>query len=288
MTVFHQIKTANNWAIEQRLAGHRIGLVPTMGALHEGHLSLVRQARKSADMVAASIFVNPTQFGPNEDLDRYPRTLERDLALLEREGVDAVFAPSAREMYPDGFSTYVSVEGLSSILEGAIRPTHFRGVATVVQKLFHILEPHTAVFGQKDYQQLLVIRQMVRDLDMPIGILAHPTVREADGMALSSRNAYLDANQRQAGIGLSRALRAVQEAASTGAVNPSDLEKTAQNVLSQTPGLVPEYAVVRDSATLGDLDLDWKSAVCLVAARAGTTRLIDNVVFGRQGQEVFA
>ncbi len=185
-----------------------VGLVPTMGYLHEGHLSLVRAAREANAHVVASIFVNPTQFAPNEDLSTYPRDEARDLALLEAERVDAVFAPPAEEMYPEGFSTYVTVEGLTSRLEGASRPTHFRGVTTVVLKLLNAVQPRRAYFGRKDAQQLAVIRRMVRDLDLPVEVVGLPIVREADGLALSSRNVYLTPEQREAALALSRSLRA--------------------------------------------------------------------------------
>src|SRR6202521_103461 len=189
-----------------RRAGKRLGFVPTMGALHEGHLSLVRAARASADVVAASIFVNPTQFGPNEDLAKYPRSFERDCKLLEREGGEFLFAPAAEEMYPAGAVTWVTVEGLSDKLDGRSRPGHFRGVATVVAKLFHVVEPDAAFFGQKDAAQLAIIRRMVRDLRLAVKIVVCPIVREADGLAMSSRNAYLDSEHRKRALVLHRAL----------------------------------------------------------------------------------
>src|SRR5947209_9193884 len=194
-----------------RKAGQRLGFVPTMGALHDGHLSLVRAARTSCDVVAASIFVNPTQFGPNEDLAKYPRTFERDCELLEEEGVQLLFAPSVEEMYPAGAVTWVTVEGLSGKLDGRSRPGHFRGVTTIVAKLFHIIEPDAAFFGQKDAAQIAIIRRMVRDLNLAVEIIACPIVREADGLALSSRNAYLDPQQRQQALVLHRALRRVKK-----------------------------------------------------------------------------
>src|SRR5437764_2448618 len=194
-----------------RLAGKRVGLVPTMGALHEGHLSLVRAACATCDLVATSIFVNPTQFGPNEDLEKYPRSFERDRELVEREGVDVLFAPSVEEMYPAGAVTWVTAEGLSGKLDGRSRPGHFRGVTTVVAKLFHIVEPDAAFFGQKDAAQVAIIRRMVRDLNLAVEIVACPIVREADGLAMSSRNAYLDPQQRQQALVLHRALLRVKK-----------------------------------------------------------------------------
>src|SRR5271165_5783312 len=194
-----------------RHTGSRLGLVPTMGALHEGHLSLVRAAKASCDAVAASIFVNPTQFGPNEDLARYPRTFERDREMLEREGVDLLFAPSVEEMYPAGTVTWVTVEGLSEKLDGRSRPGHFRGVTTVVAKLFHIVEPDASFFGQKDAAQLAIIRRMVRDLKFPVEIVGCPIVREPDGLAMSSRNAYLDSQQRKEALVLHRSLMRVKK-----------------------------------------------------------------------------
>src|SRR6266436_2862057 len=193
-----------------RSGGKRLGFVPTMGALHDGHLSLVRAARASCDVVAASIFVNPTQFGPNEDLAKYPRTFERDRDLLEKEGVTLLFAPSVEEMYPSGAVTWVTVEGLSAKLDGRSRPGHFRGVTTVVAKLFHIVEPDAAFFGQKDAAQVAILRRMVQDLHLPVEIVVCPIVREPDGLAMSSRNSYLDPQQRKQALALSQSLRAVQ------------------------------------------------------------------------------
>ncbi|HEY3265466.1 MAG TPA: pantoate--beta-alanine ligase [Armatimonadota bacterium] len=286
MKELHRASDAQDWAFEQRRAGRRVALVPTMGALHEGHLSLVRRARELADAVAVSIFVNPKQFGPNEDYHRYPRTMAEDLARLEAEGAEAAFLPDADEMYPEGFRTWVSVEGLSDALEGAIRPGHFRGVTTIVAKLLHVVPAHVAVFGQKDFQQLLIIRQMAHDLNIPVTIEAHPIVREADGLAMSSRNRYLDEAQRQSALSLSRALAAVRAAAADGADQQDDLEGAAWGVLDPEPGVVPDYAVVLDPDTLSPLSEGWSRAVCLVAGRLGATRLIDNCVFSRAGEEL--
>lgn len=285
MTVLDTPAEAHKWAAEV-CHSRRLALVPTMGALHGGHLELVRRARDLADAVAVSLFVNPTQFGPHEDFARYPRTPEEDRALLAAEGVEAVFAPRAEEVYPDGFRTIVEVEGLSDILEGAIRPGHFRGVATVVCKLLHIVPAHVAVFGQKDYQQLVVIRRMVRDLNMPVVVAAVATVREPDGLAMSSRNRYLSEPERRAGLALSRALGAAREAVRGGVAGQEALESAAWNVLDAEDLLVPDYAAVLDPDSLEPLDRGWKRAVCLVAGRLGATRLIDNAVFDRAGAEV--
>jgi pantoate--beta-alanine ligase len=286
MNVFRLTTNARDWATEQTRAGRRIALVPTMGALHAGHIALVRRARSVADSVAASIFVNPTQFGPNEDLDRYPRTLEADLAALDAEKVDAVFVPSVEEMYPAGFCTYVVVEGPALELEGACRPGHFRGVATVVSKLLNIIPSDFAVFGMKDFQQLTVIRRMAKDLNWRTEILAEPTVREPDGLALSSRNRYLLPGERESALSLSRALKAVRTATAGGEESPEQLEAVGMEVLKSHPGVDVEYFTVRDPETLSAPGKDWNTLVCLVAARVGSTRLIDNSVFDRTGEEV--
>jgi pantoate--beta-alanine ligase len=261
-----------------RSRGGRLGLVPTMGALHEGHLSLIRAAKAKSDVVAASIFVNPTQFGPNEDFTRYPRDLERDLALLERDGVDLVFVPSVEEMYPQQSVTWVAVEGLSDRLCGKSRPGHFRGVATVVAKLFNIVEPDIAFFGQKDAAQVAIIRRMVRDLNMPVAIEACPIVREPDGLALSSRNAYLSPEQRQDALVLFRSLLRVRELFADGERNPAILIKAAKNVLSGSSAVRLDYFEIVDPDELTPLALINQPALVAVAAFVGNTRLIDNIV----------
>jgi len=261
-----------------RSRGGRLGLVPTMGALHEGHLSLIRAAKAKSDVVAASIFVNPTQFGPNEDFTRYPRDLERDLALLERDGVDLVFVPSVEEMYPQQSVTWVAVEGLSDRLCGKSRPGHFRGVATVVAKLFNIVEPDLAFFGQKDAAQLAVIRRMVRDLNMPVQIEVCPIVREPDGLAMSSRNAYLSPEQRQDALVLFRSLLRVRELFADGERNPAILIKAAKNVLSGSSAVRLDYFEIVDPDELTPLALINQPALVAVAAFVGNTRLIDNIV----------
>ena len=261
-----------------RSRGGRLGLVPTMGALHEGHLSLIRAAKAKSDVVASSIFVNPTQFGPNEDFSRYPRDLEKDLALLERDGVDLVFVPSVEEMYPQQSVTWVAVEGLSDRLCGKSRPGHFRGVATVVAKLFNIVEPDLAFFGQKDAAQLAVIRRMVRDLNMPVQIEVCPIVREPDGLAMSSRNAYLSPEQRQDALVLFRSLLRVRELFADGERNPAILIKAAKNVLSGSSAVRLDYFEIVDPDELTPLALINQPALVAVAAFVGNTRLIDNIV----------
>lgn len=264
--------------------GLRVALVPTMGFLHEGHLSLVRAAAGAADRVIVSIFVNPTQFGPNEDLATYPRDEERDLGLLEKEGVDAVFMPSVEEMYGAGGDTIVEVPSLSGILQGALRPGHFRGVATVVTKLFNIVQPDIAVFGEKDYQQLTIIRQMVRDLDMPLEIVGHPTVREEDGLAMSSRNVRLTPEQRLQAPVLNKALCAAEDVAATGA-NVSDLEALIRGTLETASEGEIKSIDIRDAVTLAELDGPLKKpAVVLLAVRFGTVLLIDQRVIAPQTQ----
>jgi pantoate--beta-alanine ligase len=261
-----------------RSRGGRLGLVPTMGALHEGHLSLIRAAKAKSDVVASSIFVNPTQFGPNEDFSRYPRDLEKDLALLERDGVDLVFVPSVEEMYPQQSVTWVTVEGLSERLCGKSRPGHFRGVATVVAKLFNIVEPDLAFFGQKDAAQVAIIRRMVRDLNMPVAIEACPIVREPDGLALSSRNANLSPEQRQDALVLFRSLLRVRELFADGERNPAILIKAAKNVLSGSSAVRLDYFEIVDPDELTPLALINQPALVAVAAFVGNTRLIDNIV----------
>jgi len=289
-----------------RYAGKRLGFVPTMGALHEGHLSLVRAARAACDIVTASIFVNPTQFGPNEDLAKYPRSFERDCELLEREGVELLFAPTVGEMYPaaDGSAgppqdqsladracpelaegsvrptqnTWVTVEGLSDRLDGRSRPGHFRGVATVVAKLFHAVEPDAAFFGQKDAAQVAVIRRMVRDLNLAVKIVVCPIVREADGLAMSSRNAYLDAEQRKRALVLHRALLRVQELAEAGERDAAKLLASGREVIAGESSVRLDYFEIVDPDTLEPVADISSGTLVAVAAFVGTTRLIDNIL----------
>ncbi len=259
------------------LAGS-IGFVPTMGYLHEGHLALVRRARVENDAVVASIFVNPTQFGPQEDYERYPRDEERDLALLRNEGVDIVFIPAAQEMYPPGFTTWAEVPGpLTERLEGAARPGHFRGVATVVLKLLNIVQPHRAYFGQKDAQQLRVIQRLVADLNLPVEIIACPTVREPDGLAMSSRNIYLSPEERRAAAVLWRALCRAQELFRQGQRDAEALRRAMAQVIDQEPLARADYISVADAETLEELATIDRPALASLAVRIGGTRLIDNI-----------
>lgn len=258
-----------------------LGLVPTMGALHDGHLALVRRARAENDHVAVSIFVNPTQFAPGGDFDKYPRSLERDMSLLEPLGVDMVFAPSVQEMYPSGFQTFVNVEEVTKPLEGAMRPGHFRGVATVVTKLFNIIQPDRAYFGQKDAQQVVVVRQMVRDLNLPIEICACETQREPDGLAMSSRNAYLSAEDRQAASVLYRALCAARTTWEKGERGGENLRETMLEVLEQEPRANVEYVSAANPDTLTEMNEAKDRVLLSMAVRFGTTRLIDNFLLVR-------
>jgi pantoate--beta-alanine ligase len=254
-----------------------------MGALHEGHLSLVRAARSKCDVVAVSIFVNPTQFGPNEDFSKYPRSFDRDCELLEKEGVDLVFAPSVEEMYPGGAITYVTVEGMSDKLCGRSRPGHFRGVTTVVSKLFHIVEPGMAFFGQKDAAQVAIIRRMVRDLNMPVEIVVCPIVREPDGLAMSSRNAYLTPEQRTSALVLSRALRRVRQVFDQGERSAAKLIEAGKHVIAEEPAVRLDYLEIVDPETLDAVELVSSKGLIAVAAFVGTTRLIDNLLLASEG-----
>jgi pantoate--beta-alanine ligase len=256
----------------------RIGFVPTMGALHEGHLSLVRAARAQCESVVVSIFVNPLQFGPNEDLAKYPRTFERDRELLERERVDILFAPSVEDMYPKDAVTYLTVEGMSEKLCGKSRPGHFRGVTTVVAKLFHIVEPDLAFFGQKDAAQCAIIRRMVRDLNFLVEIVVGPIVREPDGLAMSSRNAYLSPQERNSALVLHRALIEVKKRFDQGERSANKLAEAGNHVLSQEPGVRPDYLEIVDPDTLDPISEIRSQTLVAVAAFVGATRLIDNVV----------
>jgi pantoate--beta-alanine ligase len=257
-----------------------LGFVPTMGYLHEGHLSLVRRARQECGSVAASIFVNPTQFGPQEDLAAYPRDLERDLGLLKIEGVDLVWTPTTATMYPEGFQTWVSVDELSQHLEGKQRPGHFRGVTTIVAKLFNAVQPDRAYFGQKDAQQATVIRRMVADLDFPIEVVVCPIVREADGLAKSSRNTYLNEAKRKAATVLFRSLTAAEEAFESGQREAQTLRDTMSAVLAGEPLAEVQYVSVADPETLEELSGKIRRALLSMAVFVGETRLIDNKVVG--------
>jgi pantoate--beta-alanine ligase len=263
---------------EARRAGKSVGFVPTMGALHQGHISLVRAARAQCDVVVTSIFVNPTQFGPSEDFAKYPRNLEGDSRLLAGEKVDYLFFPSVEQMYPPGASTWVTVEGLSDKLDGRSRPGHFRGVTTIVTKLFQIVQPHRAFFGQKDAAQVAVIRKMVRDLDFPLEIVVCPIVREPDGLAMSSRNAYLDAAQRGQALVLHGALLSIEKLAQQGESNAHRLAAAGKQVIAQESSVRLDYLEIVDPDTLDPLAETAQGALVAIAAYVGTTRLIDNMV----------
>ena len=249
-----------------------------MGALHEGHLSLVRAAKAQCDAVAVSIFVNPTQFGPTEDLSKYPRQFDRDRQLLEKEGIEILFAPSVAEIYPDSAVTWVLVEGLSEKLDGRSRPGHFRGVTTIVAKLFNILEPDAAFFGQKDAAQLAVVRRMVRDLNFPVEIVACPIVRESDGLAMSSRNAYLNREERGRALALQRSLQQVQREFQAGERIAAKLISAAKEVFAREPQVVLDYFEIVDPDTLDPVERVSQRTLVAVAAYAGSTRLIDNII----------
>jgi pantoate--beta-alanine ligase len=267
-----------------RREGKTIGFVPTMGALHEGHLSLVRLSRQRCDVTVVSIFVNPLQFAANEDLGKYPRTFERDRTMLESEGVDLLFAPTPEEMYPVGATTFVTVEGTTDRLDGVSRPGHFRGVTTVVAKLFHIVQPNRAFFGQKDSAQSAIVRQMVCDLNFPLEVVVGAIVREPDGLAMSSRNAYLSAAERQQALVLSRTLREVERRFTEGEHHAEKLIAAGQAVLAQEPGARLDYLSIVHPDTLKPVATISAPTLVAVAAWVGTTRLIDNVVLDPKPQ----
>ncbi len=271
-------------AERNRLSG-TVGFVPTMGYLHEGHMTLVRHARAENLTVVVSIFVNPAQFGPGEDFEAYPRDTARDLATLEKEGVNIVFMPAASDMYPPDYGTWVDVDKITDGLEGDSRPGHFRGVATVVCKLFNIVGPHRVYFGQKDYQQLAVIRKMVADLDMDIEIVAVPTVREPDGLARSSRNIYLTKEERQAAIVLWKALCLVRGRWESGEKDAARLRRDMIALIEKEPFARIDYVSVADTDTLEELDTIDKSAVVSLAVKFGKTRLIDNTILGSRDED---
>ena len=261
------------------LAGE-VGFVPTMGYLHEGHLSLIKRAKTDCPNVIVSIFVNPTQFGANEDLSKYPRDLERDLNLIEPLGVDAVWTPTNEIMYPSGYQTWVEVDAMTKPLEGSMRPTHFNGVTTIVAKLFNAVQPQRAYFGQKDAQQAAVIRQMTRDLNFPIEIIVCPTMREPDGLAMSSRNKYLEGEERSAATILFRALSAAKEIYDAGERNGENIRRKMKEVLGSEPRVQIQYVSCADYDTLAELDVVTGKTLLSMAVMLGKTRLIDNFVLG--------
>lgn len=281
MLELSSISDVRSWSAVQRSAGRRIGLVPTMGYLHEGHLALVDEARRRADAVVLSIFVNPLQFGPKEDLSRYPRDLPRDRSMAEARLVDALFVPSTEAMYPPASEVRVVPGATAERWEGAARPGHFTGVLTVVAKLFHLVQPDVACFGQKDVQQLALVRRMVRDLDWPLQIVEVPTVREPDGLALSSRNAYLNVSDRARAVVLSRALRAAHQAFCEGELQAAKLEERMRQQLSQEPEVLVEYLAIVEPERLEPVLVADARTIVALAARVGGTRLIDNISLAR-------
>ncbi|MBI2854420.1 MAG: pantoate--beta-alanine ligase [Chloroflexi bacterium] len=265
---------------ERRHLKEPVGFVPTMGYLHEGHMSLVRRAKKENSTAIVSIFVNPTQFGPKEDLDKYPRDVPRDLEMLEKAGAEIVFTPMAQEIYPEGFCTWVDVEKVTENLEGAHRPGHFRGVATVVAKLFNLVEPTRAYFGQKDAQQVVVIKRMVGDLNMGTSIVVCPTIREWDGLAMSSRNSYLSIQERRAAPVLYRSLLLGRKLWEQGERNPDDIRKEMAGLIEKEPLASVSYISVADPETLAEIDTIKGKALVSLAVNIGKTRLIDNITLG--------
>ncbi|MCX6374754.1 MAG: pantoate--beta-alanine ligase [Armatimonadetes bacterium] len=278
MRVVHTIADIRASVVAARLEGKTVGLVPTMGYFHEGHLSLMRQARKDNDFVVVSLFVNPTQFGPNEDLRDYPCDMDRDARMAEEAGVVLIFNPSVEEMYPEGYQTYVAVEEMTKGLCGALRPVHFRGVATVCLKLFNIVQPDRAYFGRKDYQQLKVVTRMVSDLNVPLEIVGMPIVREPDGLAMSSRNTYLSPDEREAALVLSKSLAYARELLNQGIASGPELQSKVEEFIRREPLARIDYVQIVDPETLNCLAEIGDTAVLALAVRIGKTRLIDNCV----------
>lgn len=280
MRTYEQVQSLRSFVSACRTDGHNIGFVPTMGALHEGHLSLIRRARSECDRVVVSIFVNPMQFGPDDDYSSYPRNLDQDGSLVSATGIDALFVPSVDEIYPAGADTSVEPPAIARRWEGEARPGHFRGVCTVCAKLFNIVQPDFAYFGRKDYQQLKVIQRMVAGLCIPVSVVQCPTVREYDGLALSSRNAYLNPEERLAAPVLHRALQAAHALWSDGEHDAEALNRAMRTKLAEAPSVKLEYSTVADAESLEPLTTIDPPAVCMIAARIGATRLIDNILLG--------
>jgi pantoate--beta-alanine ligase len=278
MQIIHTVTELRQWSRQQRADNKTVGLVPTLGALHAGHASLIRAARKECDSVAVSIFVNPTQFGPNEDFTRYPRTFDADCKLAEAEGADVIFAPSVEDIYPTGATTFVEVEGLSSRLDGASRPGHFRGVATVVSKLFIAAEPDRAYFGQKDAAQVAVLRRMTEDLRLGVEIVVCPIIRDPDGLALSSRNIYLSAEERNQALAISRAIRRVSALFTNGVSDTAALIAAAEELLRNEKEIRVDYITLVDWSTLLPVETATPGTLFAIAAYVGNTRLIDNMI----------
>jgi pantoate--beta-alanine ligase len=277
MEIIRTVAGMKDYVRQVKARGETVCLVPTMGYLHEGHLDLMRMGKPLADHLVVSIFVNPTQFGVNEDLDKYPRDLPRDSAMAESVGVEVIFHPEAMDMYPKGYQTYINVEEITDGLCGASRPGHFRGVTTVVAKLFNIVEPDVSVFGEKDYQQLAVIRKMVEDLNMTVKVLAHPTVREEGGLAMSSRNKYLSPEERSSALVLNQSLRRARERVKGGEHSAAAIRAEAEAAIAGTPGCKIDYIEIVHPDTLKPLEIIDSKAVMALAVRVGVTRLIDNM-----------
>lgn len=279
MQTFTSVKTMQDWCKEQKRLGKTIGLVPTMGYLHQGHLALVREARRSCDIVVVSLFVNPIQFGVGEDFEDYPRDLEKDSQLLEEEAVDALFAPSVKEMYPPHYNSFVEVAGeITEKLCAQSRPGHFRGVTTVVSKLFNICLPDLAFFGQKDAQQVMTLEKMVKELNFPLSIIRVPIVREEDGLALSSRNVYLSADHREQALVLNRSLQAARELIESGEKNVVQVKKLLEKIIKTSPAANIVYAEIYDANDLTDVEEIKDRVLIALAVKFGTTRLIDNLI----------
>lgn len=278
MQVINDLQQMQQLALDWRAQGDRIALVPTMGYLHQGHLSLMEHGRTQADRLVVSIFVNPTQFGPQEDLERYPRNFQQDCQLAQQVGVDVIFAPDAADMYPPGYQTYVTVENVTRGLCGASRPTHFRGVATVVLKLFNLVQPHIAVFGEKDYQQLITVQRLAADLNLPVQVVGQPLVREADGLALSSRNVYLSPAERLSALKLSQTLSRARDLVLAGERSRDDLLAALTPLLHSDPAIRVDYLALVDNQTLEEISQISGPARLAIAAWVGSTRLIDNIL----------
>lgn len=285
MDVIRDPQVMQDLACQWRAAGQRIVLVPTMGYFHAGHLSLMEYGRTVGDRLVVSLFVNPTQFGPAEDLAQYPRDFDRDYALAREVGVDVLFAPETAQMYPPGYQTYVTVEGVTQGLCGASRPGHFRGVTTIVLKLFNLVQPQVAVFGEKDYQQLITIQRMVTDLNLPIEIVGRPIVREPDGLAMSSRNSYLSPEERRSALSLYQAIQRTQGLVASGEVSRERLTAAARQVLNHSPQVAIEYVSLVDPTTLEEVAAIQDAARLAMAVRIGQTRLIDNTLLKEPGYD---
>jgi pantoate--beta-alanine ligase len=282
MKIINSIAQMQSFAESLRQQGKKISFVPTMGYFHEGHLDLMRAARKMADCLVVSIYVNPTQFGPKEDLSKYPRDFDRDCKMAQSVNVDVIFFPPDQEMYPENYQTYVNVEGVTQNLCGLSRPGHFRGVTTICNKLFNIVKPHTAVFGKKDYQQLMAIKRMVADLNLDLEIIGIPIVREADGLAMSSRNVYLKENERVSALNLVNSLKLAQKLYDGGERKSSRIFNEVTQLIKSAPYTEIDYVKICDAATLVDVDDIIAQTVIALAVKVGTTRLIDNHVFGEK------